>query len=520
MSNKAYGKEGNFDIEQIDGYQFMDEEEKAFFENYGDTICDQADLIADQHGIDSETMREEFSELSDSFLYNENEYIVEQAILTCSMKTEKTQLLKYEGAEVESKPIATKSMSRITITEDRTETIGGLIPVNVTDTSGGLRDAGKKLNIVSFGNCQYIKDGTLIEDMAKKLCKAIGKESETVEKIKEKIKVAIEEGKGTCYCCMNLNPEWENMPSGYNFATGIFEDGVPNAGISEILMNSSYFQFNGNEGINMMSMLFCKCGGIISATMSGQIETDGINIWNDYELKLLDKYYDQLAYKNWSLEKKLGAEELWKTLYEEKDTDPMFVIGMIGNLYGEGAAGMLEGKWNWKSRGLNIEKYGSISNIQEARIACASPDKWGVGMIQWSNPVRKEGLLKNHEYFAMDDGTLTMERLMAAECKTISDELWPNEQDKNAFTGCKDIYPEYLQFIKGSNGIGSEVEFATCLLLKKYEISGESGDVDFKSLMVKDGIWEEALNAQSFSQVPSICKRIIAAKIAYEELKG
>ena len=158
-----------FDIKQIDGYQFMSDEEKDFFEKYGNSISDQADLIADQHDIDSETMKEEYIYFSDSYQYRKNEYIVAGATLTCSLKTEKVQSLQYEGTTIESKPVDMNDMSRIIIPDDREETINGAIPVNVTDANGGLRDEQKELNIISFGNCQCVVDKMDIEDMAQKL---------------------------------------------------------------------------------------------------------------------------------------------------------------------------------------------------------------------------------------------------------------------------------------------------------------------------------------------------------------
>ena len=511
---------GEFDIKQITGHQFMDDDEKEFFEKYGDALCDQVELIADQHDIDPKTMENEFAYLSDSFQYRKSEYIVENAVLTCSMRTEDKQILNDEGEKIESIPNMNEDMSKIMIPEDRKETINGLIPVNVTDTNGGLRDESKGLNIVSFGNCQWIKDDTLIEDMAKILHESLKNQDrkETVLEIKEKMKKAIQEGKGTCYCSMRLNPEWENMPSGYNFAEETFRDNFPSVGINKVLMSPSYFQFNGREGINMTSMLFCNCGGIISATMSGQNTVTSEDIWNDYELALLEKFYDQLAYENWSDEKKIGAEAFWKMLYENGEVDSIFTMGLIGNMYGEGAAGMLQGDLPWSRYGLNLPKYGIISNIEQAEIACATPDGWGLGMLQWSNVIRKEILFSNYDEFKSDDGTLTQEQLILAECKTILDELNLGEKEQNKFDDCKRIYPEYLQSVENIDKIGDKITFAVCTIFRKYEIPATSKDVDFESLTVREEVWDKALSAESFDDVPSICKRIIGAKIAYEEL--
>lgn len=85
---------------------------------------------------------------------------------------------------------------------------------------------------------------------------------------KEEIIEAIKEGKGTCYCFMKFNEEWENLliPE-----SNVEEKrALPKAGHDKIRY-SSYMRFNGIKGITLSSTLFCKFGqGIIRASKSGQ----------------------------------------------------------------------------------------------------------------------------------------------------------------------------------------------------------------------------------------------------------
>lgn len=105
------------------------------------------------------------------------------------------------------------------------------------------------------------------------------KESEIVD--------AIKAGKGLCYCFMNLNDEWENLAMAGEYLTGM--DQISCAGTAKIFA-SSYMKFNGKEGINMLSMLFCPYGGgIITAKESGQVEsTDPDEDFYRYMKEMLD----------------------------------------------------------------------------------------------------------------------------------------------------------------------------------------------------------------------------------------
>lgn len=103
------------------------------------------------------------------------------------------------------------------------------------------------------------------------------KKNEEIEKVisesgctytPEEIKDILKKGVGTCYCFMNLNEMWENLPT--EIADSI-SGKLPNFGIEGFFTRPHYFKFDEEEGINMMSMLFCKFGGgCITALESGQ----------------------------------------------------------------------------------------------------------------------------------------------------------------------------------------------------------------------------------------------------------
>lgn len=510
------GKE--FDVEQIEGHDLMNEEEKRYFEKYGEEIYNQADLVAEENDVNPEE-QVEFALMMNSLSSDRSEYIVDGAPLECTMQemSENTQNFRYKGTVIKSAYIENEDDSKLIIQEMRAETINEKVPVNITDAKGGLRDSlriGKnKLNIISFGNCKYANGYKDVREMAGRLC--IELPGVSVDILEEKIKDAITSGYGTCYCLMMLNPEWENMPLSYNWYTESFEVNFPNAGASNILSPASYQQYNGKEGINMMSMLFCRCGGIINAVKSGQDKVE--SIWEIDERTLLYKFGDELAYENWSREKKLCAEELWKKLVEEEGIDPVFVAGLIGNVFAEGAVGMLQSKLNWKSYGLDMEGYDIISKIEQARIACDTPDKWGVGMIQWSFKSRKKILLSNYESYKLEDGELLLDQLVAAECETILDELYIGKEKKDIPTDCKYIYPLYVDLEENVNKVSNKINFSTCFLFREYIRPETILDVNKENnYTVVDGVWDKALKAEEFENVPSICKRIIAAKLVYK----
>ncbi len=249
-----------YDVDKISGNQFMEEEERDFFEKYSSAIENQENLIVEQHKLEADSHQADlFLRYLEAF---EEEYVVQGALLKCTKCTSKTRKLTYEGNKIESVLVQVEENSRIRINEDRKEKIcDKYIPVNVEDCKGGIEEDKKQsANIVSFGNCTEIKDGASLEQLVA--------EPERRKEIRE----AIEAGKGTCYCFMKLNDKWENLNLVGEYMTGKFI--LPCAGVAKVLCSPSYMKFNGKEGINLLSMLFCHYGGgIVTAQESGQLNS-------------------------------------------------------------------------------------------------------------------------------------------------------------------------------------------------------------------------------------------------------
>lgn len=179
--------------------------------------------------------------------------------------------------DIENEKGETESLSQLRIPEDRPAEYSIHSPAIVTDTKGGLRGeirkdkqesgAAEGVNIISFGNCQHIKDNTILEELAQELYDSIpaSERSAALAEIEEKMIKAIRQGYGSCYCFMKPESEWENLPAGFTLDDGSFYYNAAN--------KKSNQKFNDVEAINMMSMLFCTRGGIITAMESGQLET-------------------------------------------------------------------------------------------------------------------------------------------------------------------------------------------------------------------------------------------------------
>lgn len=281
-----------YDYKQIVGSNDMNKEDIEYFKKFGYSIAGQMELVAWESDLDPETMRD-FDKLINNInnLTEDNAqyYIVETAQLACSEQTDEAQTFITVNGEITSTPKmnvengkgGTDSLAQLRIPEDRAATYSIRKPAVATDTKGGIRDEIQKklwgnedeegLNIISFGNCPYILKTSDLGDIAKELYKSTpALESASITEIEKKMVEAIEQGYGTCYCCMDLESQWENLPDGFYVYKNAFFYNKKN--------NESDQLSDGVEAINMMSMLFCKRGGIITAKESGQrIEFSTIN---------------------------------------------------------------------------------------------------------------------------------------------------------------------------------------------------------------------------------------------------
>lgn len=413
----------------------------------------------------------------------EGEYLVEGALLTCSLATKKPLIIQEETYESGMKATGSilerpEAVSKLKVNPKKSG-FNGYIPANIYDSK-------KSKNICPFGNCMSMltsKDVSIIREMGESAKRT-----------------------GICQCLMNLNEEWENLPS---------------------INEADLFEFPGEEdkekpyGITRTSILFCKRGGIISALTSGQSVFADENIWESYEKDIFNKFYSELAYENWSDEKKKCAEELWNNLYVRGNYDPFFVAGLIGNIFGEGSCGTLQnGKWsiyvdeNNQALCAGINK---ISNIYQARVACDTENPLGVGMAQWSQSARKERLLANYELAKASDGSLSAEQLIWAECQTMKEELECEDASVGGYKRLV-VFP-YEKIEPSISDVGDKISFSTCLIYKRYEAAQYSSIVIGDNYAIKvNGLWEQAKQSTNImGEQSSICARIVAAKVAYEE---
>ncbi|MCM1251952.1 MAG: phage tail tip lysozyme [Clostridium sp.] len=518
-----------YDFKQISGSSIMSKKDIKYFKKFGNSLADQMEVVARESNLDSQTM-EDFEELINNInnLTEDNEkyYIVEGAQLACSAQINEEQTLICKNGEITSIPKmnvenekgGTESLSQLRIPEDRAATYSIRKPAVVTDAKGGIRDEIHKklwekeneegLNIISFGNCPYIPDSLELGDIAKELYNSTPalKRSASIIEIEEKMAETIEQGYGTCYCCMNLESEWENLPTGFYLDEGKFK---------YVRTNKESEQLSDRvEAINMMSMIFCKRGGIITPLHSGQIIDKGIeDIFTDVEKKLKEKFPQTFDYDNWSEGQKSCARVLWERLYADGkgDFDAYFVAGMIGNMFGEAVCGQLqyEDDGVWEQYDNTCHSGMIITNLTQAYAACFNAsDNMGIGMFQFSNYDVKKILYGNYSEQFNEYGTLGIEQLINAEVKTIQEEL----------NGKKEyVYSDYQEAAQDANNVGDVITFSTAVFFREYEVGSGYRKVDADTYLIDPSVWDEAEAAEIIEKVPSICQRVIAAKVVFEE---
>ncbi len=184
---------------------------------------------------EKELSPEEISDILNRYASNAEEYLAHGAILTCDKAMLGPITIKIDG-KAEKFPGSIKESTQYTILhveENRKSSTNGLCMATVKDTI-------KNKNVFPFQcNCSLLPDRQWEIDQIKA----------NMEPCKKY---------GTCSQLMNLSERWDNMPS-----------------------ETEYFNFTdwtGDEeqsgeklaGINMMSMLFCKHGGLITPITSGQ----------------------------------------------------------------------------------------------------------------------------------------------------------------------------------------------------------------------------------------------------------
>ena len=295
---RDYTATGKYKSENIPGNQFMEEHEREFFDKNAIVLERQAAIMAENYRSDKDDSLYDF--IADLEEHKE-EYVVDGALLACTRCSKQARKIKIDGVEFAGELQDVEKNSRI-YTGDRPQTINGLVPAGVKDCIGGMRgeemrakgegEETGEVNIVSFGNCTFIPQG---EELNKILL------AQNMMHKKDKIIEAIKEGKGTCYCFMRLNEEWENLAIAGEYVVG--EMAIPKIGIEKALLSAPYMKFNGVEGINMLSILFCQFGGgIIAALESGQRNVGGdsnygidTTLLSEEEITILTTLYGEAA---------------------------------------------------------------------------------------------------------------------------------------------------------------------------------------------------------------------------------
>ena len=188
----------------------------------------------------------------------EFEYLVDGAVLKCDRAmlgpvkiNLGNSIVQFQGSNFES-----AKLTRLRVKENKQNSNGLCVAT--------VGDAVKGNNIIPFKcNCSLLPDRQW-----------------EIDKIKENIGDC--KKYGTCSQLMDLNDEWENMLSEVNYFTytDVFEGGSEE-----------------KEGINMMSILFCKHGGLILPVTSGQLLDNSLHaiLMKDRNL-LIDEELRELGY--------------------------------------------------------------------------------------------------------------------------------------------------------------------------------------------------------------------------------
>lgn len=79
------------------------------------------------------------------------------------------------------------------------------------------------------------------------------------------------------------------------------------------------------------------------------------------------------------------------------------------------------------------------------------------------------------------------------------------------------IYQDYELITDNSEDLGDAITLSTSQLFRDYLRPETFTDVNKQDYSVKSEVWQQAMNAKEYKEIPSICRRIIAAKSFYEE---
>lgn len=257
---------------------------------------EKKEQIAKNVLVKDEVSDEEIETILDTYSLNGNEYLVDGALLTCDKALCRPIVLKIDNAQITFQGMCSEyaKLTRLKVYENG-KSSNGLYVATVGDAIQGK-------NIFPFKcNCSLLPD---------RQCE--------IDRIKENMEYC--KAYGTCSQLMKLNSEWENAPSNTSYFT--YTD------IND--QNSSE-----KEGINMLSILFCKHGGLITPIKSGQVTFDLMEIFGDFNLVEYTKNGNALAKKltklNFSQEKIDLIIEATKEIYQSYYiiVDPVSLLSII-----------------------------------------------------------------------------------------------------------------------------------------------------------------------------------------------
>lgn len=217
-----------------------------------------------------------------------DEYLVEGAVLTCTMTTKAKKIYRDKEYDVKS-PCQTTTLS---VTENKVLKCCDLPHATIKDAK--KKDDVNNNNIPPF-RCNCILAPYTDEEWA------------TLEADETCLT------EGTCRALMKLNDEWDNLPQA---------DGEEQ-------------QVNDIPLISMGSILFCRHGGIIMAEESGQKRQKVLNSVRDITYENGEKWSDEQI--------EMAKYVTYRMFLEGYSSD--MIAGVVGNIVNEGNFGYFESSY-------------------------------------------------------------------------------------------------------------------------------------------------------------------------------
>lgn len=294
--------EGNYDSGKEDGQAKEDNFQAARIEAWAERLENEKKEERINAALADGRLLSDSSVAVKKFFSNygndENEYLMDGAILTCNMATTDVQIIRGTVFGIGGTGIGgERKHTRLSIP------IGVSSAGNLNMATVKSHEKGK--HILPFEcNCAYWPDRDWeIEE--------IFSDVEECKKL------------GTCQKLMKLENDWEN-----------------------IIKETDYESFDTEEGeqaevVTMMSMLFCSHGGLITPVTSGQV----VGLWDVAAIACTGtgKYAKALT----DDQKKMNATYIYN-YFSNLGWSPQAICGMLGNIQIE--SGINPGAWNtWRN---------------------------------------------------------------------------------------------------------------------------------------------------------------------------